>query len=203
MFDAKEIIQKNLKDGRDYILIGGRRYRPGDCLLNNCQELTVKQIIDPTHFMDGRSFCMHSHMYYDQNWQHCPERNADKPTKDRSPAAVVADRVREERAKFKADMIGTYPTRIYEEYEKIMFYEKMHWYIVSREHDPVDKANTALLKESDDLMAAGKGLLCELYYHQSRSTDRFSHGPKYSADNPEDLGRLLDAYLCVDENEME
>jgi len=94
MFEAREITEKGLRDGRDYMYIGGRRYRPGDCLLYNGQELTVKRIDDQTHFTDHRGFTMHSYMYYDQKWEHCPDRNADKETKPRTHAAVIADKVR-------------------------------------------------------------------------------------------------------------
>jgi len=166
MLKADEILEKRLRDGRDYMYIGGERYRPDDCLLmRNGQEIIIRQIIDQTHFADQRGSCMHSFMFYDQKWEHCFERNADKKTKDRTNAAVVADRVRLEREAFKNDMVKNMSYQVYEDYGRIYFFERVGWHIIKREREPNTKESEALLKLSDNLTLRGVTLLEDMYRH--------------------------------------
>jgi hypothetical protein len=166
MLEPKEIIEKGLKDGRDYLYIGGERYRPDDCILSsNGQEITIKKIIDQVHFLDQRNSCLHSHMFYDRKWEHCPERNADKKTKGRTQFAVIADRARIEREKFKGTMTDNKPWQIYESYQQINFFEQLCWHFVKREYDQNSKESAALLKASDEFAEKGLGILEGIYRH--------------------------------------
>lgn len=187
MITTEEIIEKELKDGRDYMYIGGLRYRSGDCLLYNGQEMIIKTIIDQTHFFDQRNFCMHSNMFYDQKWEHCPERNADKKTKDRSRAAIVADRVIIERENFKISMVKNQAYQVYDEYGRIYFYEKVGWNLINRGCEPDTTESEALLKQSDKLTAQNKGLLANMYWN---SLDKKPNiGSKF------DIDRFITAYV--------
>ncbi|MDR2634691.1 MAG: hypothetical protein LBC13_01775 [Clostridiales bacterium] len=165
MLEAHEIVEKGLREGRDYIYIGGVRYRPEDCLLQNGQELIVKQIYDPVHFSDRRNFCLHSHMFFDQNWEHCPERNADKKTEDRTQYAVIADRVRIERENFRNSQTQSKPYQVYDNYERIYFWEKMSWHLIERERKPDSEESAALLKKSDEMRCRGATLLEDMHRH--------------------------------------
>jgi hypothetical protein len=192
MFNAREIIEKDLKDGRDYMLIGGRRYRVGDCLLDGGQEVTIKRIIDPVHLADERNRCLHSYMYYDQKWEHCPERNADKKTKDRTYAAVVADRVRIERERFKESTVQELPYQVYENYRRIAFYERVGWNIIEREREPNGKDTKALLKRSDYLAAKGVGLIADMYRAALYKSDE-------NVSSKSDIDRFVSGYLSQSE----
>jgi len=195
MITSQEIIEKCLKDGRDYMYIGGERYRPGDCLLYNGQELTVKKILDQVHFFDQRNFCMHSYMYHEQKWEHCPERNADKKTKDRIHYAVIADKVRTEREKFHDSEIQNKPFQVYDAYNRIYFWETMCRHILKKEYDPNDKDSEALLKLSDKLTARGATLLADMYRHFLLKSENI--GSKF------DRERFVTGYIAAQTKENE
>lgn len=165
MFEAREIVEKNLKDGRDYMYVGGRRYRPGDCLLRNGQEITINKIDDQTHFTDQRGSMLHSYMFYEQKWEHCPERNADKKTQERTYSAIIADKVSLEREGFRNDMVKNYSYQVYDSYERIYFWEKMSWHLMGKEREPNNKENEALIKRNNYLIACDVGLIADMYRH--------------------------------------
>ncbi|MCL2369680.1 MAG: hypothetical protein FWC80_00390 [Firmicutes bacterium] len=167
MITGKEILDKDLKDGREYMHIGGERYRVGDCLLNHIgQEITIKEILDQTHFMDGRGFCLHSFMFYDQKWQHCFERNADKKTKDKTPLAKLMDRVDEECVAFKNELIKQSPTQVYDNYNRIYFYESVKRLTKGSSTLSEELCKEILKKgENPTLLKQSHGLLSDMYFH--------------------------------------
>ncbi|GHU97956.1 hypothetical protein FACS1894211_00830 [Clostridia bacterium] len=158
MITTDEIIDKGLKDGREYLYIGGEPYRPGDCFLQNGLEVTVKSIFDQTHFTDDRGRDWHSFMFYDRKCEHCFERNADKRTQDRTPAAIVADNARAERDAFKESMLQNKPYQVYDSYERIHFCEKLCWHLVRCGREPSTPTSGALLK-------CGEKLFNKMYWH--------------------------------------
>lgn len=76
MVTDKEIYEKDLKDGKDYIYIGGVRLRKGDKFLCNGKEVVIKEILDPVHFLCSKNFAWHSHMFYDRNCEHIKENQS-------------------------------------------------------------------------------------------------------------------------------
>ncbi|MDR3319243.1 MAG: hypothetical protein LBS99_07360 [Clostridiales bacterium] len=186
MFNANDIIDKDLKDGREYLYVGGMRYRLGDCFLQSGREITVKEICDQVHFVDDRSQFWHTHMFYDRKCEHCPERNAGKVTQDRTPAAVLADNVRTERDAFRAAAIKNSPDQVYDDYARIHFCEKMCWYLVKRGHKPSTKDSEALLK-------CGDKLLTKLYW-------RFIDCPNASVDTDKGVEDFLKG--CINQNQL-
>jgi hypothetical protein len=142
--------------------------------LQNGLEVTVKSIFDQTHFTDGRGGDWHTLMFYDRKCEHCPERNADKKTLDRTAAAIVADNVRTERDAFRAAVIKNHAYQVYDDYGRIHFCEKMCWYLVQCGRKPSTPTSEALLK-------CGDNLLNKMYW-------RFLDCPEASVDT--DKGRL-------------
>jgi hypothetical protein len=154
MITTAEIIEKGLKDGREYLYIGGERYRQGDCFLTgNGREVTVKTILDPAHFFDERSHCRHTHMFHDQKCEHCFERNADKKTKDRTPAAMVADIAEKAIKTFRENMLKNEIWQVYDSYDRIHFYQRMCGYLIECGHEPSTMLSDELLKHGDNLLS--------------------------------------------------
>lgn len=75
MLTQKEITDRKLKQGKDYLLIGGLPYRQGDKFLMSGKEVTVRKIIDPRHFFDERLNPWKANMFYEKHCAHCPELN--------------------------------------------------------------------------------------------------------------------------------
>jgi hypothetical protein len=185
MITTNEIIDKELKDGRDYIYIGGERYRIGDCFLQNGLEVTVREICDPAHFTDDRKRFWHSYMFYggkyDRKCEHCTERNEDNKTQDRAPAAVVADKARAEREAFRMSTLQNKPFQVYDDYNRIYFYEKMCWHLVKDERGQSTK-------ESEELLKCGDKLLENMYRH-------FADCREVSVDTNKGRTDFIKAYL--------
>lgn len=177
MITTQEIIEKGLKDGREYLYIGGERYRVGDCFLQNGMEITVRNIADGTHFWSDNQQYWSSSNFYDRKCEHCFERNADKKTKDRTPAAVVADNARAECEEFRLSITKNQPQYIYNTYKRIYFYEKMSEYLIKRgqalnmtqsflkSKQREIETSAALLKINDRLAARDETLLADMYRH--------------------------------------
>lgn len=73
MVTDKEIYEKNLQDGKDYLYIGGVRLRKGDKFICNGREVVIKEILDQVHFLCSRNFAWHSYMFYDRKCEHTKE----------------------------------------------------------------------------------------------------------------------------------
>ena len=74
MVTLKEILEKNLKDGKDYLYIGGVRLKNGDKFICNGRDIEIKEILDQVHFLDKKhSSCWHSYMFYDRKCSHIKE----------------------------------------------------------------------------------------------------------------------------------
>lgn len=79
MVTDKEIYENDLRDGKDYIYIGGLRLRKGDKFLCNGKEVVIKEILDQVHFLDKQYCnCWHSHMFYDRKCEHVKEKETQE-----------------------------------------------------------------------------------------------------------------------------
>lgn len=65
MLTRKEIENKGLIDGKDYLYIGGVRYQVGESFYRGEKKITVKSIIDPHHFNSNDNSCWHTGMFDD------------------------------------------------------------------------------------------------------------------------------------------
>mgnify|MGYP001028304973 CR=1 FL=1 len=70
MLTRKEVKEKGLKDGKDYIYLGNVRYREGDSFIFNDKELSVRRIIDSYHFLATHGECWHTGMFDDLHCLH-------------------------------------------------------------------------------------------------------------------------------------
>lgn len=79
MLSRKEIEEKNLKEGKDYIYLGNEIYQTGDKFLSRGEAVEIKEILDQVHFFSGNYECWHTFMFYQRDCFHCPELN-ENPT---------------------------------------------------------------------------------------------------------------------------
>ncbi len=70
MLTRKEVEKRGLKEGKDYLYIGGVRYQVGDKFYRDDMEVVVKTIIDQTHFESERGSCWHTGMFDDYKCLH-------------------------------------------------------------------------------------------------------------------------------------
>ena len=67
MLTKKEVEQKGLQEGKDYIYLGKVRYREGDRFICKEEELSVRRIIDSHHFIATHGESWHTGMFDDLN----------------------------------------------------------------------------------------------------------------------------------------
>lgn len=70
MLTKKEVKDKNLQEGKDYLYIGEIRYQPGESFSCRGQDVTIKRIIDSHHFNAIDGSCWHTGMFYDNDCTH-------------------------------------------------------------------------------------------------------------------------------------
>ena len=70
MLTAKEVREKNLQDGKDFIFLGKVRYQEGESFKRGEKDITVKKIIDPHHFIAGGGDSWHTGMFDDFDCTH-------------------------------------------------------------------------------------------------------------------------------------
>lgn len=70
MLTRKEVEQKGLQEGKDYIYLGDVRYRVGDKFERNGKEVGVRKIIDDYHFIASNGESWHTGMFYEQGCSH-------------------------------------------------------------------------------------------------------------------------------------
>ncbi|MBQ3495219.1 MAG: hypothetical protein IJN78_00155 [Clostridia bacterium] len=70
MLTAKEVREKKLQDGKDFIFLGKVRYQEGESFKRKDKDITVKKIIDPHHFITNNGESWHTGMFNDFNCIH-------------------------------------------------------------------------------------------------------------------------------------
>ena len=70
MLSVQEVKEKKLIDGKDFLNIGGVRYRIGDSFFRGNKKVGIKKIIDPVHFLSDDCSCWHTNMFYDYKCNH-------------------------------------------------------------------------------------------------------------------------------------
>lgn len=70
MLTRREIKERQLKEGKDYLYIGGVRYQSGDSFNHGIRTVTVKTIIDSYHFNSSDGCCWHTGMFHDYKCTH-------------------------------------------------------------------------------------------------------------------------------------
>ena len=70
MLTAKEVREKNLQDGKDYIVLGNVRYQSGESFQRGEKDITVKKIIDQHHFITDGGESWHTGMFNDFTCTH-------------------------------------------------------------------------------------------------------------------------------------
>ena len=70
MLTQKEVEEKELQNGKDYLYLSGVRYREGEKFLRGDKEITIKKIVDQCHFLAGDNSCWHTEMFYDYKCLH-------------------------------------------------------------------------------------------------------------------------------------
>ena len=131
MLTRQEVNKKGLIDGKDFMYMGGRIYQAGDRFLKNNKEVTVKEIIDQTHFFDEHSSCWHTYMFYDYRCRHSPVLNDPSlaPDPNKAPFEVLQVNTEAGRKAFKEATLEKREEDIYDDYHKIYFFEEMAYYL--------------------------------------------------------------------------
>lgn len=70
MLTRKDVENKGLIDGKDYLYIGGVRYQVCDSFYRGDKKVIVKSIIDPHHFNSNSNSCWHTGMFDDYKCIH-------------------------------------------------------------------------------------------------------------------------------------
>ncbi len=70
MLTSKEVQEKNLIDGKDFVYMGRVRYQVGDSFFRGNKQIGIRQIIDPVHFLSDDYSCWHTYMFHDFKCRH-------------------------------------------------------------------------------------------------------------------------------------
>ena len=57
MLTRKEVEQRGLKEGKDYLYLGDVRYQVGEKFYHDGMEVVIASIIDSAHFMSEKGNC--------------------------------------------------------------------------------------------------------------------------------------------------
>ncbi len=135
MLTRQEAESQKLIDGKDFMWMGGALYQTGDRFLkgstNGDKEITVKEILDQTHFFDQGNYCWHIGMFDDYRCRHCPELNDPSlaPNPNKTPFEVLQANVAAGRKAFKDAELKKCGEEIYEDYHRIFFIEEMAYFL--------------------------------------------------------------------------
>lgn len=70
MLTRKEVEEKKLVEGKDFVYMGRVRYQVGDSFFRGNKKIGIKQIIDPVHFLSDDCSCWHTYMFHDFKCRH-------------------------------------------------------------------------------------------------------------------------------------
>ncbi|MCM1360238.1 MAG: hypothetical protein NC183_06970 [Corallococcus sp.] len=70
MLTRKEVEERNLTEGKDFVYMGRVRYQVGDSFFRGDKKIGIKQIIDPVHFLSDDYSCWHTYMFHDFKCRH-------------------------------------------------------------------------------------------------------------------------------------